>query len=102
MARAAKPWYRVGVGAWYVWHGGKQIPLARGPREATEAEAWKEFHRLLAREGKARPSNLTVLDAAELFLDYSQETHADGTYRAYRGALAPPRGQVRPRQGERP
>lgn len=84
MARPSKPWFRKSVGAWYVQHHGKQVFLARDEREA-----WKEFHRLLASDGKRVRRDLTVFDAAELFLDHSKAVHAPGTHAAYRGQLQP-------------
>lgn len=84
MAKQSKPWFRASVGAWYVWHGGKQVFLSRDERDA-----WKQFHLLMSREGRAVRRDLTVFDAAELFLDHSKAIHSPGTHTAYRGQLQP-------------
>jgi integrase len=43
MPRRPKPWYKKSHDAWYVKIKGKLVRLG-----ATEADAWKEFHRLMA------------------------------------------------------
>lgn len=45
MKKTGTPWYRSSHNAWYVWHGGKQHPLAKG--KENKAEAYSAFAKLL-------------------------------------------------------
>lgn len=89
MPRRAKPWYREAEQTWCVWHGGKQVPLAKGPKTDTELAAWAAYHALTVRAGTATPQPLTVFEAATTFLDHSQAVHTPGTYAVYKGQLQP-------------
>ena len=44
MSRPAKPWYREQTDSWYVFHHGRQVPLAKG--KANRNEAYREFLKL--------------------------------------------------------
>jgi hypothetical protein len=46
MQKAGRPWYRKGKDAWYVWHDGRQVHLARG--KENKAEVFARFAELLA------------------------------------------------------
>ena len=60
--------------------------LARG-KDQKEA-AWKELYRILAGKGKTRtPVNLTLEEAADLFLNHSRVVHDEGTYKVNRSRL---------------
>jgi integrase len=66
MPRRPKPWYKQSHNAWYVKIKGKALRLGE-----TEAEAWAEFHRLMASMGRptgkirptGRPTVGTILNA---------------------------------------
>jgi integrase len=86
MPRKPRPWYRTGVDAWYVKLDGRQIRLAVG--KASEGEAWAALHRLLASEGRGEArSDLTVSEAAELYLDHCRATTGPLTYGTNRARL---------------
>jgi integrase len=81
--RYPKPFYRTGRDAWVVQLGRRQLTLARG-RE-NEPEAWKAYHRLMAAEGQAAPSeDMTVALACDLFLDRAEQETSAGNYQQYR------------------
>jgi hypothetical protein len=46
MHKTGRRWYRKGNDAWYVWHAGKQVLLAK--ERANKAEAFARFAELLA------------------------------------------------------
>lgn len=86
MPRKPRPWYRTGVDAWYVKLDGRQVRLAAG--KASESEAWAALHRLLASSGRAEArSDLTVAEAAELYLDHCRATAGPLTYGTNRARL---------------
>jgi len=66
MARRSEPWFREGRGKWFVWHDGKQVPLA-----ADKGEAIEKWHDLmsLSRVNTAGDKN-PFLAVAEQFLDW--------------------------------
>lgn len=68
MARPPSPWYWKARGGWYTTIDGGRELLATGPKKATEADARKAFHRLMATRGQRRSENplLGVLVAAYL------------------------------------
>lgn len=65
MARSPRPWFWESRGEWYVTIRGERVRL--GP---DRAKADREFHRLMAADGKPRArSVLTVATLCDLFLD---------------------------------
>ena len=85
-----KPFYRSQVGAWYVWHGGRQVFLCRAPSRqdrAGHARALAEWHRLLSTELDDGPLQPTLVAVLEAFLVWSRAHHAAATYRWYRDYL---------------
>jgi integrase len=87
MGRTAKPWYRKGAKAWYVELDGRQIPLARGAKDATKAEARREFHRLMASRKEAVAVGPTLGALADLFADYLVRETAPLTVEWYKRHL---------------
>jgi integrase len=80
---STKPWYRRGRG-WYVEWGGRQICLARGPRDAaTRKVAEQKFHALMI-ERAANPTvdggDPTVASVIDAFLDYDVRRSGQRTY----------------------
>ena len=45
MKKSGSPWYRSSHDAWYVWHGGRQVALAKG--KENKGEAFARFAELL-------------------------------------------------------
>lgn len=45
MKKTGTPWYRSSHDAWYVWHGGRQVALAKG--KENKGEAFARFAELL-------------------------------------------------------
>jgi integrase len=91
VGREAKPWYRESRGAWYTKHEGRQVPLARGPKDETEAEAKRAFHRLKAgldrSTGETAPAGPAVGELIVQFLDHAKAEHKPSTYAYYRHRL---------------
>lgn len=83
--RRPEPWYRASKEAWYVQFGDKQVRLAKGPKDATEKEAFDAYYRLMAH----RPENLPKGDdlLCDLFLDHSKAHHEPDTFRLYKHFL---------------
>ena len=83
MARRSEPWFREGRGKWYVWHDGKQIPLA-----ADEKEAYEKWHDLMALSRVTTAGDKNPFSAvAEQFLDWLSRNKTLKTYKAYRPHL---------------
>jgi integrase len=85
MPRVRMPFYRASRKLWYVQLDGKQINL--GP---DEAEAWKEYYRLMAARGEKPPaaatpdhSPLLVVEVLDAFLDWCQKNRSKHTYESY-------------------
>jgi hypothetical protein len=87
MRRPSKPWYRSFNNTWYVWLGGKQIPLARCKDNKSEAE--RVFHRLMAGDtpAVAKPADVHVVAILDLFLEHAHRHNAARTYEWYRSFL---------------
>lgn len=85
MARPPKPYFWKARGGWYCTVGGERHRLAEGAGPEAKAEATREFHRIMAGSGRARPDGkLTVALAASLFLDHAERETAPATYEQYR------------------
>ncbi len=79
MARRSEPWFREGRGKWYVWHDGRQVPLA-----ADKAEAFERWHDLmsLSRVTTAGDKNPFSV-VAEQFLDWIARNKKPKTLKVY-------------------
>ncbi|OWK39459.1 tyrosine-type recombinase/integrase [Fimbriiglobus ruber] len=82
MARPHKPWYRAPRQTWYVEVDGKQIPLAKGPKAATQKEAYAAFNKLMehvdAPEGNVRQDSM--ISILGRFLGWTKKHKAPATY----------------------
>src|SRR5690242_18183716 len=89
MSRPHKPWYRAPRKTWYVEIDGKQIPLARGPKEATRKDAYAAFNRLM--ETVDLPDGSTPRDSLlslfGRFLSWIKKHKAAATYEQLRHFL---------------
>lgn len=80
MARRSEPWFREGRDKWYVWHEGKQVPLA-----ADKDEAFEKWHDLMALSrvttaGDKNPFSVV----AEQFLDWIARNKKLKTLKVYK------------------
>ena len=75
--RSAHPWYRSQNDTWYVWHRGKQVPLAQGKNRKRKAQ--QAFVRLMVAEESAatiqatappRQPQMQVVVLLDQFLDW--------------------------------
>jgi integrase len=86
-----KPFFREFDGWWYaqVRAGGKrkQVKLVKG-RE-NEAQAWKQFHRLMAQDPSLlpEPSSLKVASVCDLFLCHAEKHNEPRTFEWYKKYL---------------
>lgn len=89
MPHRPEPWYREPRQTWFVQIDGKQIPLAKGPKDETESAAYAAYFKLMAgrREDAPPPTKLTVRDLCERFLDFSEKHHSKSCYDNYRHFL---------------
>jgi len=83
-----KPFFRAQRNQWEVeYERGKRRRLCSGPKNSqTEAEAWREYHRLMASLGletEIKP-HLTVELACDLFLTHAEKSVSHGAYEQYR------------------
>jgi integrase len=76
--REAKPWFRKFDSWWYVEVAGKQIKLAKGKDNRTEAV--KQFHLLMSGTRPAAPKSLTTAEVCDLFLRHSEKEHEPDTF----------------------
>lgn len=86
--RPSKPWYRSGRDQWCCTIDGRVYVLAKG--KAAKAEAVREFHRLMAERGIAKPpdSRPTVLSVVEAYLDHAVGVLSSRSFSERRGILA--------------
>jgi len=103
LMRPHHPWFRAANNSWYVEVGGQQHFLGKHPEEAPPPRKRKRgdppprppqaieqaYHRLMATAERKLPQADTVRVATvcDLFLDFSEKHHAEGTYRGYRDYL---------------
>ena len=87
MRSPTKPWYRASKDAWYVEFNGRQVRLAKG--RDNEKAAQQAFYKLMANGSGKLPEadTLRVATVCDLFLDYSEKHHAEGTYRGHKEFL---------------
>jgi integrase len=87
MKKTGTPWYRSSHDAWYVWHEGRQVPLAKG--KEGKAEAYARFAELLGAAPRASPlpSTQSVRELVAAFLDAANRTVKPTTREAYRCVL---------------
>jgi integrase len=101
--RPHHPWFRAANNSWYVEVGGQQHFLGKHPEEAPAPRKRKRgdppprppkaieqaYHRLMASAERKLPQADTVRVATvcDLFLDFSEKHHAEGTYRGYKEYL---------------
>lgn len=79
MARRSEPWFRESRGKWYVWHDGRQVPLA-----ADEKEAFEKWHDLMALSRVTTAGDKNPFSAvAEQFLDWIARNKKPKTLKAY-------------------
>jgi site-specific recombinase XerD len=79
MARRSEPWFRESRGKWYVWHDGRQVPLA-----AEEGEARDKWHDLMALSRVTTAGDKNPFSAvAEQFLDWTARNRKPKTLKAY-------------------
>jgi integrase len=87
MQKTGTPWFRKGTNSWYVWHEGRQVPLAKG-RE-NKAEAYARFAELLS--SPLPKPDVPSLTVAGLVGEYEQAIEVrvqDSTLKSYRCVLA--------------
>ena len=92
MRKTGTPWYRSTHDAWYVWHEGRQVALARGKEK--KAEAFAQFAALLGapRETAPAPAPAPTLTASRLISSYLDDVWGRikaGTWTAYDCVLKP-------------
>lgn len=87
--RRPEPWYRTSKKAWFVQFGDKQIRLARGPKDATEKDAYDAYYKLMARrpENLPKANEMAVALLCDLFLEHSNAHHETSTYKLYKHFL---------------
>jgi integrase len=86
MHKTGRPWYRKGNDAWYVWHAGRQVFLAKG--RASKAEAFSRFAEILAGPTtQPQEPQLTVAELGKEFEQSAAERVKPGTLTAYRCIL---------------
>jgi len=101
--RPHHPWYRAANNCWYVEINGDQTLLGKHPEGVLPPRKRKKgdpppmppdaimqaYHRLMATSSRKLPGadTLRVCQVCDLFLDYSQKHHAEGTYRGYKDYL---------------
>src|SRR5437016_3553241 len=83
--RFPKPFFRASKNSWYVQFGKKQRSLGT----ADEAEALEAYKKLLADEHHEPLSDrrTKIYQCFELFLEHSQENHAERSYLWYKATL---------------
>lgn len=77
------PWFNTRLRAWFVQLNGRQVRLADGRQNKVEAE--REFHRIMAEQGRATrvSPTLSLCALRDLFLDYVIRELAGSTYEFY-------------------
>jgi hypothetical protein len=84
--KTGRPWYRKGNDAWYVWHAGKQVLLAKG--RGAKADAFAKFADLL--NAPADPQPMARISVAELVSRYEAAARVkQETLTSYRAVLKP-------------
>lgn len=80
--KLGRPWYRKATNAWYVWHDGRQVRLAEGRKNKSEAHA--RFAALLAAPpaDSVRPT-VTVNALVEAYRAHVRERIKASTYTSY-------------------
>ncbi len=73
--RQPKPFFRKFTGTWYVKLGGRQINLG-----SEKADAFQEYHELMAGRGRAIVSFVRVAQLLDAYLEWLLEHRAKGTY----------------------
>lgn len=89
--RRPEPWYRTSKGAWFVQISDKQIRLAKGPKEATEKEAFDTYYKLMAHRPEYLPQadEMLVAVICDLYLEHSKSHHERSTYQNHKSYLQP-------------
>ncbi len=86
-----KPFFRAFDGWWYaqIRVGSKRVQKKLVKGRENEAQAWKEFHRLMAQDPSAlpEPTSLKVAHVCDLFLSHSERHNEPRTYEWYRKFL---------------
>lgn len=80
--RPKKSWYRTGRG-WFVEINGRQVCLAKGPKEETRALAERNFHAQMVELADNPPvdgGNPTVASVIDAFLDFAIKRDAENTF----------------------
>ena len=101
--RPNHPWYWSAKNAWFVEIGDQRHQLGKHPEGVPPPRKRKRgdspprppeeieqaYHRLMATSSRKLPEaeTLKVCTVCDLFLDYSQKHHAEGTYNGYRDFL---------------
>src|SRR5262245_43802344 len=88
MSKVGRPWYRKGTESWYVWHGGRQVFLARGKKN--RAGAFARFAVLLG-AGPPEPPRpgLGVKELVEAYRNHLRPRIKPTTFNAYQCILGP-------------
>jgi integrase len=84
--KTGRPWFRKQTDSWYVWHRGRQVPLAKG--RANKAAAYARFAELL-REGPADSPPLTVGALVAAYKEHLKGQIKPTTLTSYAAVLAP-------------
>lgn len=88
MQKTGSPWFRKGKDAWYVWHAGRQVFLAKG--KANKAEAFARFSELLTGPvTQPAEARFSVADMVSEFERSAADRVTRGTQTAYRCVLKP-------------
>ena len=82
MARPNKPWYCTARLTWFVEIAGKQVPLVKGPKDATRKEAYQTFNRLMEQTDApdAKGGRESLVSFHGRYLSWVKKHKADATY----------------------
>ena len=88
MKKTGMPWFRSSHNAWYVWHQGRQVPLAKG--RDNKAEAMAQFAALLgAGPTEPAPQTLTVAALVAAYQEDIRSRIKPSTFVSYDCILKP-------------
>lgn len=79
MARERTPWYRASRDAWFVQFGGRQVRLAKG--KSNRSQAMAAFYKLMAMTPEIPPpGKVLVIQVCDFFLQWSETNHVKPTF----------------------
>ncbi len=90
MSRLPRPWFRQSKNTWYATINGDKVSLRVSGKD-NDGDAWFALFRLLRDdEPTAKPSELTVAQLCQRYLQERQGTVKKETHDTYRYLLLPP------------